>query len=48
MKTITYFSLLLFSFFLLLATSSSAQETTTHELGLRMGGFDNFGFIYKK
>ena len=48
MKTITYFSLLLFSFFLLLTTSTSAQETTTHELGLRMGGLNNFGFIYKK
>ncbi len=41
-------SLLFFSFFLLLATTTSAQEQQVHEIGLRMGGLNSFGFIYKK
>lgn len=41
-------SLLIFSFFLTMATQTSAQEQQVHEIGLRMGGLNNFGFIYKK
>ncbi|QMW02918.1 hypothetical protein [Spirosoma foliorum] len=39
----------LLSAVLLLTTSSlHAQDTTKHEIGLRISGFSNIGFIYKK
>jgi hypothetical protein len=39
---------LLFILFLISTLQLSAQQETIHEIGFRMGGFNSFGFIYKK
>jgi len=46
MKSIRWTTVL--AAFLLLGSSATFSQTTTHELGLRLFGLDDFDFVYKK
>lgn len=50
MKPPFFYSIILFFCCLAVSASLSAQEatTTSHEIGTRFSGLNNFGFIYKK